>query len=190
MEKYRIAILNGVARSGKDSFIDYFREAAKNDTGAKSIVESFSVIDPIKEIMTRKHGWTGTKTDKDRALMHKLKIQTDKESDYSFRVVTGRVVEALKALSGPDVIGFIFIVAREPEDIARYKDHYGKNAITVIIRHPAAESDIPDNPADRGVFDFNYDHEIKNTSSQEVLQLLAKNFYNLIKKTLDLNKLI
>lgn len=187
MKLQRVVVLNGVAKSGKDSFVKMVESAAMKDPDNKIVVGLTSTIDPIKRVMEKEFGWTGGKTEKDRLFMHNLKMLTTEYCDLSFRYTKGTIDAFFEIWTEwGDMDGAImFVMAREPKDIARYASHYGDRAVTALVRMPAAETSIPNNEGDQGVFDYNYDYFIENIKDLKYLKVVAENFYNILKKTLD-----
>ncbi len=73
----KLIIINGVARSGKDTFIDIFKSLNPNTINISS-------IDKVKEL-AREMGWDGTKDDKSRKFLSDLKdLWTDYNNNIFF----------------------------------------------------------------------------------------------------------
>jgi hypothetical protein len=189
MKLQRVVVLNGVAKSGKDTFVKMVESVAMRDPNHKVVVGLTSTIDPIKNVMAKEFGWTGGKTEKDRLFMHNLKMLTTEYCDLSFSHTKHKIDAFFEVWTEwGDMDGAImFVMAREPKDIARYADHYGSRAVTALMRMPLAEASIPDNEGDQGVFDYSYDYFIENIKDLKYLQVVAENFYKILKKSLDID---
>lgn len=188
MKFQRVVVLNGVAKSGKDSFIAMVLRAAEKDPVSRVVVGQTSTIDPIKDVMRREFGWTGGKAERDRLFMHNLKMLTTEYCDLSFRHTRESIdvfFETWARISFVDG-AIMFVMAREPDDIARYVERYGGRAVTALMRMPIAEVKIPGNGGDQGVFDYRYDYFIENIKDLKYLQVVAENFYKILKKPLDI----
>ena len=150
----KIVIINGRERSGKDTFVDICSIVNNGK------VISTSMVGGTKEL-ARKIGWDGSKEPRDRKFLSDLKDLLDEYNDYSFRYVEETIDNIHSLLQGETLKNCIFfIMARQPEDIKRLVEKY--NAKTVLIRRDAAEEKEPSNHADRDVFRYEYDYEIKN----------------------------
>jgi hypothetical protein len=157
-EKTRILLINGVAGSGKDTFINVIRERAD------CVVFRTSIIDPIDELC-KKIGCT-QKSEKERKFMSDLKVLTDGYNDFAF---SQTIVNILAAIFGNPRPQIICVIAREAKDIKRFKKFFEEHGIfckTVIVRNKKAEACIPDNIADRGVLTQEYDVSILNYGSE------------------------
>ncbi len=162
----QIIILNGVARSGKDTFIDLFQEIT-----CRSIIKK-STIDTVKSMM-RLCGWKNTKIDKDRQFMSDLKNLIVDYNDFIFNDIVRYVNDA------PDYL-FIFVICREPEEIKRIQDHF-KGSYSILIRNLNAEKNIPTNSADQNVFDYDYDFSVNNNYSLDVFRHNIQKFNKVIR---------
>jgi dephospho-CoA kinase len=146
----KLIVINGMAGVGKDQFVSY----AKNSDAA---VYNCSCVDRIKELALT-IGWDGIKDEKGRRLLSDLKDTMERYNDLPFQSII-RDIEFITANEAytDDII--IFIHAREPKDIQRWKDEH--NAKSLLIRRAAAETEH-DNHADQNVFDYDYDYVYSN----------------------------
>lgn len=167
----KIVIINGCAKSGKDTFVNFCQELSnKNEDGTKRIYNR-STIDPIKELALQ-IGWDGEKTERSRLFLSDLKDITSAFCNYSTKWLL-QELEDIKANGGE----LVFVHSREPEDIANLKSlltHKGYEVHTLIIRRDKAEIDAPNNHADREVLNYNYEASILNNTSLDNLKLTAK----------------
>ena len=161
--KKKIIIINGTGGSGKDTFVSFACKYA--------VCENISSVDPIKD-MAKIIGWDGGKTEKDRKFLSDLKKLVEDYNDYPFRFLCEKVEEFYKN-NNTDII---FLHIREPENIEKCKNTFGKNnIITLLIKNSNVPS-IESNESDRRVEEYTYDYIIYNSSSLEALDYKAENF--------------
>ena len=159
----KVIVVNGVAQSGKDSFVDYcIDELAPN--GAK-----WSSVEFVKDV-AKYCGWNGVKDEKGRKFLSDLKDLLTEWDDVPWKKVE-EVFNYIKVecfqygLKDSDF--FLFIHSREPKEIERFQREYG--AVTVLIDRAEVEGE-QSNHSDEEVMNFNYDYIIDNNSSLDVLQ--------------------
>lgn len=163
--KKQIIIINGMAESGKDSFVKYVQKYEK--------AMNFSSVDEIKRV-ARLFGWNGGRSEKDRKLLSDLKKTTTEYNDFAFNN-TAKAVEEFRASDN----NIMFIHVREPEEIARTVKSFG--AKTLLI-HRAGQKNITSNTSDARVYDYEYDYVIENDKTLEELDKKAKDFVDNLKK--------
>lgn len=145
----KVIILNGTALSGKDTFADFIIK--HSDERAAKI----STIDKVKEVCQDIFGTDpNKKTNKNRKLWCDFKSMWTEFNDGPF----DQIVEFIK--KSDKNIFCVFV--REPTEIQKFKDYYGKDCLTVLIRRDGIE--IPNNHGDQGVENYEYDRYIHNTS--------------------------
>jgi hypothetical protein len=162
MKKPIILLINGVAESGKDLFIDTLLK--------KYFVLRTSIIDPVKHI-ARVLGWDGVKDERGRRFLAQLKTCLDEYDGFSFKEILSLVEKEM--CPGHD---FVCIVTREPDDIEGFKNVYknlGFNVVSILIVRDSAVSRTPDNHADRGVSNYIYDFYIMNNKTIEMFESLC-----------------
>lgn len=158
----KIFIVNGQGGCGKDTFEQFVSECCPHG-GAK-----VSMVSYVKQI-AEKFGWQGTKTNKDRLMLNRLKILLSEWDDSPFKTTCIAVKQMEK-----DNLDVCFIDARESEDIDRLKKFF--NCKIVLITRGKRKH--IGNSADDNVFSINYDIIIDNNSSLKELQSKATEFYN------------
>lgn len=162
----KLIIINGVANSGKDTFIDMLIEIYG------PVVKKLSTIDYVKNIALS-CGWNGKgKTANDRWFLCELKSLLTKYNGGPYRHIKSQIDNILEQ-KGDSII---FVICREPEEIDRFKADYESIAMSLIIKREKANKDIPDNPSDKGVFDYQYDDHIDNNGALSDLSLTALKF--------------
>lgn len=173
----KIVIINGCARSGKDTFIEFCQTYdAKNEDGTPKIY-NISTVDPIKELAYQ-IGWDGVKNERARLFISDLKDITSAFCNYSTNWIKNKITEIAEN-NGE----LVFIHSREPEDISNLVYVLGTDheVHTLIIRRDKAEQIAPNNHADRCVLNYNYEASILNNTSLENLRLAAKTYLKTIK---------
>lgn len=168
----KVIVVNGPARSGKDTFIRYAIEYA----GAHHIItESISIVDKVKEI-ARHCGWNGGKTDEDRKFLSDLKDLLSDYNDLPYKSVS-LSIEGFKTyaehlgLNTQDIL--YFVIAREPEDISRFVCDFNATSIFIDRGWP---NPLHGNHADDNVFDYAYDYTIMNDGTLDDLKASAQAF--------------
>lgn len=165
----KIIIINGVAQSGKDTFIKLFEKHAS--TGVANI----STIDPVKELM-EKCGWApDDKNDAARKTMALIKQALVDLNDGPFLYIQ-RQIESIKWLR-PDV-DVVFVHVREPEEIEKMKRAFG-NCQTLLVKRDVR---VPDNSADQGVMNFKYDLTVENDGTERSLELEALSLVTFVER--------
>lgn len=106
-------IINGTPGSGKDTFVDIFKNYWKYGD-----VYNFSSVDRVKEA-AKILGWdSNVKTEKDRKFLSDLKSLSDSYNDQSFNLMT----KQYKYLeNNGNLEDIIFYHIREPHNIERLK---------------------------------------------------------------------
>ncbi len=149
----QIIVINGEAGSGKDLFVTLCNELVQEKTGRDDLVWNYSAIDKVKEIAVL-CGWDGKKTPKSRKFLSDLKDLTDEFSNLSSHSIDDKINEFYKSDAQ-----ILFLHAREPEQIEKLTDTYG--AYSLLIRRNNYSTD-PSNHADKNVYNFSYDFQVKN----------------------------
>jgi hypothetical protein len=155
-----VVIINGMPRSGKDTFVELCQEINGNHR-----VYQYSTVDFVKDI-AKLCGWNGTKTPKDRKFLSDLKDILTQWGDVPFSKTMLRIFEIYNeanihfGLTQEQVL--IFIHCREPQEIARFKKALGEQCRSLLIRRPTVETNDQSNHADEEVFNYEYDNVIYN----------------------------
>lgn len=164
MNIVKILIINGTARSGKDTFIGFLKTYYP-----KTFVHS--TVSTVKKAAYI-FGYTGHKTAKERKLLSNLKLAWSQFNDGPFNEIVAGIGIIRNWIGTP----FIFsICVREPDEIQKIKNRY-PDARTILIRRPGLE--LFDNMADQNVENFNYDFVINNDSTIEDFKKATIDFFN------------
>ena len=172
----KVVIVNGRPGSGKTTF----EKMCAEKMGQYCRITS--TIDGIK-IVARIGGWTGKKELKDRKFLSDLKDLFTEYNNYPFNYVKDQINEFEEDLRIYDIIDqphVVFVDCREPQEIEKFKNYYGKNAITLILRRPDTDFNETSNHADEDVWKYKYDCIIENDGSLEELNAKAEGFLDLI----------
>ena len=161
MNQKPLIIVNGMARSGKDTFASLLDNYL--------CVYKYSSIDKIKAI-AKQCGWDGEKTEEARAFLSELKQLTTKYFDTSFKDVKAHYEDFLKN----GYYDAMLVDIREPEEIAKTKEQLG--AITVFIENNRV-SQIISNQSDANVQNYDYDYIIKNNGTLKEFEENIKKFF-------------
>lgn len=167
----KLVIVNGAARSGKDSFVDSCIDIL-NDSD-KAFGAKYSTVDFIKDV-AKYCGWNGRKDLKGRKFLSDLKDLLAEWNDIPFKKVTESAAKIKNQEIAANKQGTLFVFSREPEEITRIKEKY--NAITVCVRRDEAENAETSNHADANVLDFEYDYYIINNKDLVFLDFMAETF--------------
>lgn len=165
---FKVVIINGVGASGKDTFVMYCAEYGS--------VFNLSTVDRVKTA-AKELGWQGDKSPEARKFLSDIKDAWVRYNDGSFKDIIERVerisLDPMENLE--DITPVFFIHAREPEEIQKFKRHYGHKAVTVLVRgRDSGEEQI--NHADLNVADYPYAYEVDNSGTLEDLNEKARVF--------------
>lgn len=164
----QIVIINGMARSGKDTFVNI----CDNYVNVKNV----SSVDKIKEI-ARRLGWQGEKTNASRKFLSELKRITTEYNDFAFEEITREV----KRFYRDNKHDILFIHIREPHEINKLIRYLNKNCFTsyctLFIENNNVEQ-ITTNTSDENVYDYAYDYWVCNNGTLSELDECAFRFLN------------
>jgi hypothetical protein len=161
-------IINGAARSGKDTFIKLFEDLLNQKNSDYKII-SVSSVDYIKSIARLYFDWDDKKDEKGRQLLSDLKDATTKYNNLSFF----KVLESVNNFNDTHNNSISFIHWREPEEIDKLKDQL-KNSHSILIRRNNKE--IYMNHADQNVENYNYDFIFDNNKSIDAFRYKILSF--------------
>lgn len=174
----KVIVINGIARSGKDTFVEKVREKV----GDEIEVINLSTIDPVKRALIEL-GWDGKTKDVDtRNMLAKMKRLWIDILDGPFNYIIKTIDDIIIDKGGVPLC--FFVHCREPEEIENLKVYYkqlsidnpncGIDCITLLISRDNLY--IPKNGADDVVNDYSYDHKVDNSGSLSLLEYHAMNF--------------
>jgi hypothetical protein len=174
-----LIIINGPARSGKDTFVMYCKQVAEEISLTLSNISS---VDGVKEYLQKNSNTDGlfrdgvTKDEYRRKQMIDLKQKRIKQDPLS---ITHRVLQKIQEINAD--LNFIHI--REPEEIEKMKKagiQSGYRVSTLHISKPEIQRYT--NGIDDQTENYTYDTYIKNNQDLTHLKLLAREYItNLLK---------
>lgn len=167
----KVIVINGVAGSGKDTFIELANSYCELNEYAN--VLNISSVDPIKDVL-RTFGWDGEKTDEIRNLMVDIKKLWISAQNGPTMFLMNNILQYHMAHIDEDNI--VFCHVREPEEINKLVDAIkgmspmGIDIMTLlIVRHDAIGSDTRDSDNYNIVKSYQYDNIIYNNSDLPAL---------------------
>lgn len=184
----QIFVINGLPRSGKDTFVDEFN-CVYNKCVQIAYVHNYSLVSIIKKI-AKQCGWDGQKDDKSRKFLSDLKDLTDEYNNLCLNSTIKEIEEFLKNEEEMNANSFLFIHARDPKDIEFICNKY--NAKSILVRRTGNEiinsGSEYSNHADCNVYDYSYDYEVCNPGDtienyDNNIKLFIGNFINDYKHT-------
>lgn len=167
----KVIVMNGCGGSGKDTFVNYCKEAS-----SKSIYK-FSIIDWVKE-KAELLSWDGGKTDKDRKFLSDLSDALAAWKDLPYKMTLEEISTCFDDERWDSNIDIVFVDIREPDVIDRLKEdapkYFEAEVITVLVDRGIEKT--YGNHADDQVYDYAYDYVIGNTGSLDDLAAAASLF--------------
>lgn len=168
-----VVIINGLPRSGKDSFCKYIEEYAEEKNF--NYCYTWSTIDVEKEILeeyVKTYDPDGFWSSTDRAFLCEFKQLLNKYYDFTF--------DSFKSMVN-NVGGVVLIQSREWEEILDFKEYCQERGIKVVtVFIGRMEQKHYDNSSDYNC-DANiqdYDYYIFNDGTLEELKQKAREFCN------------
>ena len=174
--KIIIIIINGLSRTGKDSFVRFIKLEA-----VLSVIKEHSTIGTVKRALLGNGMLNANKGPDEREFLNSVKKAWIKYNNGPFK----QVVELAKNLelmynqmyNIPQI--YLFVHVREKEEIEKLKKHFKENCITVLIRKKEVEAQ----PGDEEVFNIEYDFEINNDGNLTDLNKKAVEFLKYLERS-------
>ena len=159
--KPKIFYINGIAKSGKDSFVDLAGEFIP--------IKKLSTITKVKYVAAESFGWNGKKDEKGRALLSSIK---DAWTEYN----DGPVNSIGKLLENDDwPYSAVFIMVREFQEMMKMQERFGGKTINVV--RPGIEPGETEQSFLKMIpVNYDYDIVIMNDGCLGDLKEDAKNF--------------
>jgi hypothetical protein len=177
----KIIVVNGVAQSGKDKFVSFFKSVSNGELRVKN----YSSIDRVKQIAEICFGWNGKKDDKSRRLLSEMKKVWTDYNDGPFNTINKKIkidIEYSKNKGKDTSKNIYFLHVREPNEISKIEKFYGSDCVTLLVKKSV--DFVPDNDSDKNVEKYDYDYIVDNNKSEKELKNRADEFLTYIKKTL------
>lgn len=157
----RIFVINGMAQSGKDTFISM--------VARKIAVKNYSSVMCIKEVALSL-GWNGNKDERSRKFLSDMKRLSSEYNDFPYH----KICEAIEEFYGDEINEVLFIHIREPEEITRIKIDYPEIQTILIVNRNVGH--ITSNESDSNVYNYEYDIVYHNEGTLRDLQQVADKF--------------
>lgn len=168
----QIFIINGMATSGKDTFVELVNKHTYKEFGLEAV--SYSSVAKVKEIM-KNCGWDGiSKTEKDRKFMSDLKLLLTEYNDLPMNDMK-EFADVFWDKEIGKKFAMLFYHIREPLEISKAVKEF--NAKTILIKRDSVKH-ITSNMADDNVYNYDYDIVIENNGTLEELENKAIRFIN------------
>lgn len=155
-------VINGMARSGKDTFADMCCHLGKG--------YQFSSVEMVKygcELL----GWDGEdKCEASRFALSEIAKIADKTFDHRKKFIR----EKLNVLEESGLFDYVFIHIREPELIQWAVSEL--HCKTVLVRNPRVP-EITSNESDKNVNNFQYDYVVENRGTLAELEGEAEMYF-------------
>jgi len=168
MNKVKVIVVNGLSRSGKDSFIEALRKKVPVLVEHSTIITVWDALLDYNMIDLKKKG------PEEREFLAAVKQAWINYNDGPFFEVVHIAEELEKEYafaSGIDRVLFAVHV-REPKEMRKLKQYFKKRMTTVLIKRP----DTKPQPGDEEVNDWAYDHLVYNDGDLEDLDDKADRF--------------
>jgi dephospho-CoA kinase len=166
----KIFVINGLPRSGKDTFVEFCQKHC-------NWCLNVSTVDFVKKVANY-CGWDGTKTPENRKFLSDLKDLLSEWDDIPYKKVYEEIILFQNRVRvydfDPDTDAIAFIHCREPKEIERLCKELG--AQSLLITRGEVENNEQSNHADSEVFNYNYDYIISNDNSLQDLEDAAVRF--------------
>lgn len=172
-----VLVVNGKPGVGKDEFTKNIKNLFIMDNTRRRLYNFISTVDHIKEIALEKFGWDGVKDEKGRRLLSDLKDASTRYNLGPFKKIIEQIDHQKNFSAFFDHKMVTIIHCREPEEIQRFKDYYGEECKTILIKRNT-DVEINGNHADVNVDKYEYDYVLDNNGTLE-------DFYEVCKVFLD-----
>lgn len=172
---HEVVIINGIGRSGKDSFVKLCQKHFANTINMSS-------VDGVK-LIASKMGWENDKSEKGRKFLSDLKVLWDDYNGEATARTFRRVLGYVDFMTDIDLGYLIFVHIREPEKIEEFKQMLKEKNIepkTLIVTNKNIP-EINSNHSDRDVYQYEYDYYIENNDTLDDLEEKAAWFVKELK---------
>jgi len=150
----RVIVVNGVARSGKDTFVNFLEKSLDSHLFRVSSISS------VKTFAEKILDVNPNKNDKYRKFLSDIKDSWTAYNNGPFNSMTNLIDGHLKSFSN----SVTTVMVREPDEISKLLDYYDGNCMAVLITRSGLP--IPDNHADMNVQDYDgYSNYIDNNGT-------------------------
>jgi len=170
----KVIIINGSNSVGKDNFANFFKKHYEY----KSV--NWSTIDEVKKISKRNFNWNGDKTDEARKFLSEVKRVWSEFNNGPFEDMVKKISKYNSNLEKSVRNNIIyFIHCREPYEIQKFVDKYGKKCLTLLLKRDDRE--VANNDSDKNVANYEYDFYFDNNGDKKELEKQVIEFIEKIK---------
>lgn len=169
----KVIVINGAGGSGKDTFIDLFKEVCMETDPNTINVYKFSSVDKVKYFATCM-GWDGVKDNRGRRFLSDIKDAMTRYNDGPLNYMS-EIIEDVTENTLSHETSFVFFHVREPNEIQKMVDKF--EAISLHIIRPSISVNSFTNHADRNTGDYNYGYEVTNDGTLSDLRYEAYLFF-------------
>jgi dephospho-CoA kinase len=156
----KVFVINGIAGSGKDTFVSM--------VGAIVPTVNYSSVSKIKDA-AKLLGWDGEKDDKSRKFLSDLKRLSARYNNFPFKCMVKKIIDFFD----DDIHEFLFLHIREPEEIERIVRLF--KIQTVLVKNDNVKQ-VTSNRSDAEVYEYDYDIIINNSGDLASLNKTAEKF--------------
>ena len=172
-----IVLINGVARSGKDTFAEFLKTHLTKDLNPLIVPNAQGV----KSVASQVYGWDGNKDERGRSLLIGITNIGYNYSPYFWEKYSESSIKKLEAITNTT---FNTIIVPD----FRYKNTYdyyvnrGFKVITIYVVRPDFDNELGVNKYDVSEMpmDIDFDFAIKNDSDFQALENHAKHVAEVI----------
>lgn len=161
----KLFIINGTARTGKDTLIEYVGKYLKEKHNLEHMC--ISSVGAVKEAALIL-GWDGVKDEKGRQYLSDLKDMSTAAYDAPMKYMESFMTDENTAY---------FFMIREPEEIAKFVEKHPTTRTILLTRPSTGEYT---NHADQRVEEYPYDFRVSNDGTLEELDIKAHILSNII----------
>ena len=174
MGKIKIVVVNGLSRSGKDSFIAAVRKKVVASRIHSTIATVKNALLICGMIAPNKKG------PDERTFLTAVKKAWIKYNDGPLQEMIQKVVELEDSykLSNNVTEVLLFIQVREPQEIYKIQQYFKPNFVSVLV----TRLDVKPQPGDEEVFNYLYDLTVYNDGTFEDLDNEADRFLRFSKE--------
>lgn len=169
MKKAKIIVINGVSRSGKDTFVKFLKNKTLGILEHSTIDTIVAALDDFNMIDISR------KTTKEREFIATVKQAWIKYNNGPFEEVkhiVRRMAHAYKYL-------ILVIHVREPEEIKKLRDYFKEDFTSVLVIRDDAK---PQHTTDNFVNMMDYDYMVYNNGTLEDLEKETVKFLEFLNK--------
>jgi len=175
MSKVKVIVINGVSRSGKDTFIDFLRTKVY-------VLVKHSTIDVVLGALTNSIMMDHKKKGREeREFLATVKQAWIMYNDGPFKQVVDIADDIERTFKFQNNVDRVLLVVqvREPDEIQKLSSYFGVDFHSVLVRRKDTN---PQHPTDVTVEEWDYDYIVFNDGTLEQLEVNAQKFIAYMRK--------